>query len=141
MVKLKIYSTPNPNPYCIMHLPYSPNPTPPPTATHPALHSKWMTTKPSYTPAHESTAGKKKLPDTSTSNKNYNGYAKMTICSLMTALPMPRTNAPPLPRATPTTQGVWQLIPPMHKAANQPLGLPNAAAIRPTAWDPSSIGP
>jgi hypothetical protein len=43
---------------------------------------------------------------------------------------MLRTNAPPLPRATPTMQSMWQLILPMHNATNQPLGLPKAAAIR-----------
>jgi hypothetical protein len=44
-----------------MHLPYSPNPTPPPTTTHPALHNKWATTKPSCPQAHKSTAGSKKI--------------------------------------------------------------------------------
>jgi hypothetical protein len=61
MGKLKNYSTPNPNPNFIMHLPYSPNPTPPPTTTRPALHSKWTTTKPSYPQAHKNTAGSKKI--------------------------------------------------------------------------------
>jgi hypothetical protein len=92
-------------------------------------------------PGRERTAGNKKLPDASTSNKHYGGYVKVTICSLTTASPMPRTNAPPLPRTTPTMQGVWQSILPMHNAANQPSGSPNAAAILPAAWVPHSIEP
>jgi hypothetical protein len=60
---------------------------------------------------------------------------------LATASPTLRTNAPPSPRTTPTMQCVWQSIPPMHNAINQPLGLPNAAAIPPTAWVLDSIEP
>jgi hypothetical protein len=85
-VKQKNYLTPNSNPNCIMHLPYSPNPAPPPTTTHPALHNKWRTTKPSCPQAHESTAGSKKSPGASTSSKHYSAYAKVTICSLTTVL-------------------------------------------------------
>jgi hypothetical protein len=91
--------------------------------------------------AHESITGNEKLPGTSTSNKHYGGYAKVTVCSSTTASPTPSKIAPPLPRETPTMQGVWQLILPMHNAANQPSGLSNAAAIWPTAWVLRSIGP
>ncbi len=63
MVKLKIYSIPNPTLKCIMHLPYSPNPTPSLTTACSAWHNKSMTTKPSYPQAHMSTAGSKKLPN------------------------------------------------------------------------------
>ncbi len=141
MVKLKNYLTPNPNPKCIMPLPYSPNPMPPLTAMRSAQHSKWMMTKPSYPQAHVSTAGSKKMPGANTSNKHYGGYTEVTICSLTTASPMLRTNAQPLPRLTPTMQNVWQLILPMHNATNQSSDLPNAAKIRPTAWVPHSIEP
>ncbi len=55
---------------------------------------------------------KKNLPGASTSHKHYGGYAKVTICSLTTASPTLRTNAPPSPRVTPTMQDVWQSIPP-----------------------------
>jgi hypothetical protein len=133
--KTKNYSTPNQNLNCIMHLPYSPNPTPSPTTTCQALHSKWMMTKPSYPLAHESTSGSKKLPGASTSNKHFDGYAKVTICSSTMASPTPRTNTPPSPRTTPTMQGMWQSILPMHNATNQP------SRIRPTAWVPCSIQP
>jgi hypothetical protein len=124
-----------------MHLPYSPNLTPPLTTMRSARHHKSTTTKPSYPQAHESTAGSKKLPNASTSNKHYSGYAKVTICSLTTASPKPRMNAQPLPRTTPTMQSAWQSIPPMHNATNQLSGLPNAATIRPTAWFQRSIEP
>jgi hypothetical protein len=63
-----------------------------------------------------------KLSGASTSNKHYGGYVKVTICSLTTASLTPRTKALPSPRAMPTMQGMWQLIPLMHKAANQPSG-------------------
>ncbi len=51
-----------------------------------------------------------KLPCTSTSNKHYGGYKKLTICSSTTASLTPRMNAPPSPRATTTMQSVWQSI-------------------------------
>jgi hypothetical protein len=91
------------------------------------------TTKPSSPQAHVSTAGNKEMPG-ATSNKHYGCYAKVTICSLTTASPMPRTNALPLLRTTPTMQSMWQSILPMHNATNQQLGLPNVAKIWPTAW-------
>ncbi len=106
MVKLKNYSIPNPTQKCIMHLPYSPNPTPPPITMRPAQHNKSTTTKPSYPQAHESTADSEKLHNASTSNTHYGGYAKVTICSLTTASPKPRMNAQPSPRMTPTMQNV-----------------------------------
>ncbi len=106
MVKLNIYLTPNQNPNCIMHLPYSPNLMPPLTTTRSALHSKWMTTKPSYPQAHESTAGSKKLLNASTSNKHNSGYAKVMICYSITASPTPWMNALPSPRTTPTMQSM-----------------------------------
>ncbi len=81
-----------------------------------------------------------KLPGASISNKHYCGYIKVMICSSTTASPMTRTNTLPLPRATPTMQGMWQLIPPMHNVANQPLGSPNMATIWPTTWIPHSMG-
>jgi hypothetical protein len=140
-VKLKKYLTPNPNPNCIMHLPYSPNPMPPPTTTCPTLHKKWTTTKPSCPQAHESTAGSKKLPGASTSNKHYSAYTKVMICSLTTISPKPRMNTQPSPRAIPKMQSTWQLIPPMHNATNLLSSLPNADKIRPTAWDQHSIEP
>ena len=124
-----------------MHLPYSPNPTPPPTTTHPALHNKLTTTKPSCPQAHKSTAGSKKLPDAGTSNKHYGGYATVTICSLTPASPRLKMNTQPLPRMTPTMQSTWQLIPPMHNTTNQLSGLPNADKIWPTAWFSCSIEP
>jgi hypothetical protein len=141
MLKLKIYLTPNPNPKCIMHLPYSPNPMSPPTTTCPALHNKKVTTKPSYPQAHMSTAGNKKMPGASTSNKHYSGYAKVMIFSLTTASPMLRTNTSQSPRTTPTMQSVWQSILPMHNPANQLSGLPNRDNVRPTAWVLHSIEP
>jgi hypothetical protein len=95
--KLKNYSIPNPTPKCIMHLPYSPNLTPPLTTTCSAQHNKSTTTKPSYPQAHESTTGSKKLPYVSMSNKHYGGYARVTICSLTTASLKPRMNAQSLP--------------------------------------------
>ncbi len=124
-----------------MHLPYSPNPTPPPTTTCPAQHNKWMMTKPSCPQAHESTAGSKKMPDTSTSNEHYSVYAKVTICSLTTVSPKPRMNAQPLPRTTPTMQSAWQLIPSMHNVTSQLSGLPNVDKIWPTTWVQHSIEP
>jgi hypothetical protein len=136
MVKLL---TPNPNPKCITHLPYSPKLMPPPTTTCPALHSIWTRTKPSYPKAHKSTAGSKNLPSNKTSNKHYGSYAKMTICFLTTASPTPRTNAPHSARMIPKIQSMWQSILLMHNATNQPSGLPNVAEIRPTAWVPRSI--
>ncbi len=139
--KLKIYLTPNPSPNCIMHLPYSPNLMLPPTSTHPALHNKWTTTKPSCPQAHESTTSSEKITNASTSNKHYRAYAKVTICSLTTVSPKPRMNAQPLPRTTPTIQSTWQLIPPMHSAINLLSGLPNADKIQPTAWVQCPIEP
>jgi hypothetical protein len=139
--KTKSYLTPNPNPNCIMHLPYSLNPTPPPTMMRPSLHNKWTTTKPSCPQALESTAGSKKLPSASTSNNHYSAYAKATICSLTTVSPKLRMNAQPSPRKTPTMQSAWQLIPPMHNATNLLSGLPNADEIRPTPWVQRSIEP
>ncbi len=124
-----------------MYLPYSPNPTPPPTTTHPALHNKLTTTKPSCPQAHKSTAGSKKLPSTSTSNKHYSAYAKVMICSLTTVSLKPRMNAKPSPRTTPKMQSALQFILPMHNATNLLLGLPNANKIRPTAWVQCSIKP
>ncbi len=141
MVKLKLYSIQNPTPKCIMHLPYSPNPMPPPTTTCFAQHRKSTTTKPSYPQAHESTAGSKKSPNASTSIKHSGSYAKVTTCSFTTASPKPRMNAQPLPRTTPTMQSTWQSIPPMHKTSNQLSGSPNADKIRPTAWVPRSVKP
>jgi hypothetical protein len=55
-----------------------------------------------------------KMPDASTSNKHYGGYAKVTICSLTTTSPKHRMSAQPLPRMTPTMQSAWQSIPPTH---------------------------
>jgi hypothetical protein len=129
MVKLKIYLTPNPNLKCIMNLPHSPNPTPPPNMMRPALHNKRTTTKPSYPQAHEITAGNTKMPGANASNKHYDGYAKVTICSLTTASPTPRTNALQSSRTTPTMQSLWQLIVPMHNMTNKPSGLPHEANI------------
>ncbi len=107
-----------------MHLPYSPNLTPPPTMTHPALHCKWRTKKSSYPQAHMSTAGNKKLPGANASSKHYSGFAKVMIWSLTTASPTPRTNVPPSPTTTQKMQSVWQSIPPIHKVTNQPtIGL------------------
>jgi hypothetical protein len=97
--------------------------------------------KPSYPQAHESTAGRKKLSNSSTSTNNYGSYAKVTICSLTTASPKPRMNAQPSPRRTPTMQSMWQLILPMHNATNQLSGLPNVDKIQPTAWVLHSIKP
>ncbi len=114
---------------------------PPPTTTCPALHNKWMTTKPSCPQAHESTAGSKKMPSAGTSSKHYSAYTKVTICSLTTVSPKPRMNAQPLPRTTPTMQSAWQLILPMHNATNLLSGSPNADKIRPTAWVQHSIKP
>jgi hypothetical protein len=116
-------------------------PIPPPTITRPALHNKWTMTKPSCPQVHKSTAGSKKLPGTSTSNKHYSTYAKVTICSLTTVSPKPRINAQPLPRTTPTMPCTWQLIPPMHNATNLLLGLPNADEIQLTYWVQRSIKP
>jgi hypothetical protein len=124
-----------------MHLPYSPNPMPPPSTMRPALHNKWTTTKTSSPQAHESTAGSKKSPGASTSNEHYSAYAKVTICSLTTVSPKPRMNAQPLPRTTPTMKSVWQLIPPMHNAANLLSGLPKVDQTGPTAWVQRSIEP
>ncbi len=59
-----------------------------------------------------------KWPDTSTSNRHYNSCERVTTCLLTTASLMPQTNAPPLPRATPTIESVWQLILPMCKNAS-----------------------
>jgi hypothetical protein len=139
--KTKNYLTPNPNPNCIMHLPYSPNPTPPPTTMRPALHNKWTMTKPSCPQAHKSTAGSKKLPGASTSNKHYSAYAKVTICSLTTVSPKPRMSAQSSPRITPTMKSAWQLIPPIHNVTNLLSGLPKADKIQPTAWVQHSIEP
>jgi hypothetical protein len=124
-----------------MHLPYSLNRTPPLTMTHSAQHNKLTMTKPTYPQAHESTAGSKKMPNTSTSNKHYGGYAKVTIRSLTTASPKPRMNAQPLPRTTPTMQSMWRLIPLMHNMTNQLSGSPNVDELQPTAWVPHSIKP
>jgi hypothetical protein len=124
-----------------MHLPYSLNPTPPPTTTCPALHNKLTMTKPSCPQAHKSTAGSKKLPGASTSNEHYSAYGKVMICSLTTVSFKPRINAQPLPRTTPTMQSAWQLILPMHNATNLLSGSPDANKIRPTAWVQCSIKP
>ncbi len=86
-------------------------------------------------------AGSKKMLGANTSSKHFGGYAKVTICSLTTASPTPRMNEPPSLRTTPLMQSVWQLIPPMHNATNQPSDLPNVAIIRPTAWVLHSIKP
>jgi hypothetical protein len=115
-----------------MHLPYSSNPMPPLLTTRSARHNKLTTTKPSYPQAHESTAGNKKMPNASTSNKQYGSYAKVMICSLTTASPKPRI---------PTMQSAWQSILPMHNATNQLSGLPNADKIQPNAWVLRSIKP
>jgi hypothetical protein len=53
--------------------------------------------KPSYPQAHKSTAGSKKMPGTSTSNKRHGRYAKVTICSLTTSSHKPKMNALQLP--------------------------------------------
>jgi hypothetical protein len=124
-----------------MHMPYSPNPTPPPTTSCPAPHNKWTTTKPSCPQAHESTAGSKKMPGASTPNEHYSTYAKVTICSLTTVSPKPRMNARLLPKTTPTMKSAWQSIPPMHNVTNLLSSLPNADKTRPTAWVQHSIEP
>jgi hypothetical protein len=60
----------------------------------------------------------KKMLGAIRSNKHYGGYAKKTVCSLTTASPKPRTNAPPLPRMTPTMQSM--AINSTHAQCNQP---------------------
>ncbi len=141
MVKLKIYSIPNPTPKSIMHLLYSFNLLPPLTTTCSARHNRLTTTKPSYPRPTRALQAAIKLPNTSTSNNHYGGYARVKICSLTTASPKPMMNALPSPRTTPTMQSAWQLIPPMHNGTNQLLGLPNVAKLWPTAWVPCSIEP
>ncbi len=113
----------------------------PPTTTCPAPRNKWTTTKPSCPQAHKSTAGSKKLPSASTSNKHYSVYAKVMICSFTTVSPKPRMNVQPLPKTTPTMKSAWQLIPPMHNATNLLSRSPNADKIQPTAWVQCSIEP
>ncbi len=122
-------------------MPYSPNLMPLPTTTCPAPQNKWTTTKPSCPQAHESTAGSKKLPRASTSNKHYSAYAKVTICSLTSVSPKPKINARPSPKTTTTMKIAWQLILPMHNVTNLLSSLPNADKILPTAWLQRSIEP
>ncbi len=100
-------------------MPYSPNPTPPPTTTCLAPHNKWTTTKPSYPQAHESTAGSKKLPGASTPNKHYSAYSKVTVCSLTTVSPKPRMNARPSPKNN-TNNAKRVAIDSAHAQCNQP---------------------
>jgi hypothetical protein len=111
---------PKPYPKCIMHLLFSPNPTPPLTTTTSAGHNKSTTTKPSYPQAHKSAAGREKLPGASTSNEHCSSYANVTICFLTTVSPKPNNAS------------AWQSIPPMHNATSQLSGLPNTAQI----WQP-----
>ncbi len=132
----------NPKPNLKVHNAFAilSHPTPPLTKTRSAQHNKSTTTKPSYPPAHKSTAGSKKMPGASTSNKHYGGYKKVTICSLTTVSPKPMMNAQPLPRMTPTMQSMWRLILHMHNATIQLSGS-NAAKIWPTTWVQRSIEP